>query len=59
MGPTIDGATVMEEGPFSLSGNWWDERAWARVEWDVEIENGVSARCHCDQDGWAIDGIYD
>jgi protein ImuB len=59
VGLTIDGATVAQEGPFPLSGNWWDERAWARVEWDVEIENGIIARCHCDQDGWAIDGIYD
>jgi len=55
----IDGPTIAEDGPFPLSGNWWNERAWARVEWDVEIENGVIARCHCDQDGWAIDGIYD
>ena len=55
----MEGATVTQEGPFPLSGNWWDERAWARVEWDVEIENGVIARCHCDQTGWAIDGIYD
>jgi protein ImuB len=55
----IDGAAIAEEGPFPLSGNWWDERAWARVEWDVEIENGVIARCHCDRTGWAIDGIYD
>jgi protein ImuB len=55
----IDGATIAEEGPFPLSGNWWDERAWARVEWDIEIENGVIARCHWDQTGWAIDGIYD
>jgi protein ImuB len=55
----IDGPAIAEEGPFPLSGNWWDECAWARVEWDVEIENGVIARCHCDQAGWAIDGIYD
>lgn len=55
----INGPTIAQEGPFPLSGNWWDERAWARVEWDVEIENGVIARCHCDQEGWAIDGIYD
>ena len=59
VGPTIDGATVMQEGPYPLSGNWWDEQAWARVEWDVEIENGIIARCYCDQEGWAIDGIYD
>jgi protein ImuB len=58
-GLTIDGATVAQEGPFPLSGNWWDERAWARVEWDVEIENRIIARCYCDQDGWVIDGIYD
>ena len=55
----VDGPTIAEEGPFPLSGNWWDERGWARVEWDVEIENGVIARCHCDEEGWAIDGIYD
>jgi len=58
-GLAVEGTTVTQEGPFPLSGNWWDERAWARVEWDVEIENGVIARCHCDQTGWAIDGIYD
>ena len=58
-GLALDGATVMRDGPFPLSGNWWDERAWARVEWDIEIENGIIARCHCDHEGWAIDGIYD
>jgi protein ImuB len=58
-GLAVEGTTVTQEGPFPLSGNWWDEHAWARVEWDVEIENGVIARCHCDQEGWAIDGIYD
>jgi hypothetical protein len=58
-GLAVEGTTTTQEGPFPLSGNWWDERAWARVEWDMEIENGVIARCHCDQEGWAIDGIYD
>src|SRR5436309_3689164 len=58
-GLAVEGTTMRQHGPFPISGNWWDEHAWARVEWDVEIENGVIARCHCDQDGWAIDGIYD
>ena len=57
--PEVEGTTLAKNGPFPLSGNWWDECAWARVEWDVEIEKGVIARCHCDQAGWAIDGIYD
>ena len=54
-----EGITVAQDGPFPISGNWWDEQAWARVEWDVELENGTVARCHCDNDGWAVDGIYD
>jgi protein ImuB len=58
-GLAVEGTTMRQDGPFPLSGNWWDERGWARVEWDVEIDNGVIARCHSDQDGWAIDGIYD
>src|SRR5438270_1991922 len=57
--PATEGAAVAQAGPYPLSGNWWDEQAWARVEWDVEIENGIIARCYCDQEGWAIDGIYD
>jgi protein ImuB len=54
-----EGVTVANDGPFPLSGNWWDEKAWAQVEWDVELENGVVARCHWDKEGWAVDGIYD
>jgi protein ImuB len=54
-----EGVTVANEGPFPLSGNWWDEKAWAQVEWDMELENGVVARCRCDKEGWAVDGIYD
>jgi protein ImuB len=58
-GRGVEGTITRQVGPFPLSGNWWDERAWARVEWDVEIENGVIMRCHCDEEGWALDGIYD
>jgi protein ImuB len=54
-----EGVTVANDGPFPLSGNWWDEKAWAQVEWDMELENGVVARCHWDKEGWAVDGIYD
>jgi hypothetical protein len=54
-----EGVTVAQDGPFPLSGNWWDEKAWAQVEWDMELEDGVVARCHWDKEGWAVDGIYD
>jgi protein ImuB len=55
----IDDAVVAQKGPFMASGNWWDEKAWARSEWDVKLNNGALCRCHEHQDGWAVDGIYD
>jgi protein ImuB len=55
----IEGETVDQAGPYPLSGNWWDEHAWARVEWDVQIRDGTLLRCHVSEDAWKIDGIYD
>lgn len=55
----LEGATTAHAGPFPLSGNWWEEKAWARVEWDVALENGALLRCHRDRDGWTVDGLYD
>src|SRR5438067_9153933 len=57
--PVTEGVVVAQAGPYPLSGNWWDERAWARVEWDVQVEDGTLLRCHLSEDGWEIDGIYD
>ncbi len=65
----IHGKIVNERGPYFLSGNWWDEKLWARAEWDLQLENGELVRCHesdppAPGDGaargtWRIDGIYD
>ncbi|MBV9009694.1 MAG: hypothetical protein JO354_11105 [Verrucomicrobia bacterium] len=55
----VKSLSAANDGPFPLSGNWWDERAWSRVEWDVELQGATVARCHCDEQGWAMDGIYD
>jgi protein ImuB len=53
------GSIVDQAGPFLLSGNWWDEKAWARAEWDMELENGELIRAHEAEGTWKIDGIYD
>jgi protein ImuB len=53
------GEVVQQAGPFVASGDWWDRDAWARREWDVELENGSVCRCHQHEQGWAVDGIYD
>jgi protein ImuB len=55
----IEGETVAQAGPYPLSGNWWDEHAWGRVEWDLQVANGPVLRCHSSNGGWVIDGIYD
>jgi protein ImuB len=53
------GAVRAEKGPYLVSGNWWDEHAWKRSEWDLELEKGVLCQCHSSDGQWALDGIYD
>ena len=54
-----NGKIVDQRGPYLRSGNWWDEKSWARAEWDLQLENGELVRVH-EADGiWKIDGIYD
>ncbi len=65
----LRGEIIDQAGPFLLSGNWWDEKSWARAEWDMQLENGESAtadpsfgglvRAHESNQQWRIDGIYD
>ncbi|MEY2555412.1 MAG: protein ImuB [Verrucomicrobiota bacterium] len=44
----IAGKVIDQSGPFLFSGNWWDEKSWARAEWDMELENGELVRAHED-----------
>ena len=70
----VRGQIVDQIGPFLLSGNWWDEKLWARAEWDLQLENGELVRAHESPPSqtsgvtgsaagaartWKIDGIYD
>jgi protein ImuB len=55
----VAGAVSAQSGPYFSSGNWWDEKTWARAEWDLELNDGALLRCHEDPTGWQIDGIYD
>jgi protein ImuB len=65
----VRGQIIDQAGPFLLSGNWWDEKSWARAEWDMELENGELIRAHesppspgygaAGASAWKIDGIYD
>jgi protein ImuB len=65
----IRGKIIEQRGPYLLSGNWWDEKSWARAEWDLQLENGALVRVHetdppsrgygVARGMWKIDGIYD
>jgi protein ImuB len=56
---TISGKVIGEDGPYLISGNWWDEKSWAHAEWDLQLENGELIRCHEAEGTWRMDGIYD
>jgi protein ImuB len=53
------GQIIDQAGPFLLSGNWWDEKAWSRAEWDMQLENGELVRAHESEGSWKLDGVYD
>jgi protein ImuB len=65
----IAGKVVDQSGPFLFSGNWWDEKSWARAEWDMQLEEGDLIRAHesppssnygvAGASAWKVDGIYD
>src|SRR5437762_1839692 len=55
----ISGKIINQRGPYFLSGNWWDEKSWARAEWDVHLESSDLIRVHEAEGTWKVDGIYD
>src|SRR6266481_5242878 len=57
--PEIWGKILKQRGPYLISGNWWDEKSWARGEWDLQLEAGELVRCHESEGTWEMDGIYD
>ena len=57
--PEIWGEIIEQRGPYLISGNWWDEKSWARGEWDMQMENGELVCAHESEGTWKVDGIYD
>jgi protein ImuB len=55
----LSASAAQQSGPYLASGNWWDEKTWERIEWDLQLNDGALLRCHQNPNGWQIDGIYD
>jgi protein ImuB len=55
----ICGKVIEQQGPYLISGNWWGEKYWARVEWDLQLEDRELVRAHEADGSWKIDRVYD
>ncbi|MEO6036039.1 MAG: DNA polymerase Y family protein [Verrucomicrobiota bacterium] len=54
------GPIAKANGPFRLSGNWWEEKQlWSRDEWDVETSGGELYRLSLQNGHWLLEGAYD
>ncbi len=57
--PALAAAVIARQGPYRISGDWWDAKKWERTEWDLQLEDGEVCRCHERGEGWEVEGIYD
>jgi protein ImuB len=60
----IDGQVLWAAGPWRSSGDWWEEDAWVRDEWDIAVRKKAEIalyRLVHDLVGgeWMIEGSYD
>jgi protein ImuB len=60
----IDGEVLWAAGPWRSSGDWWEEDAWMRDEWDIAVQekDGIALyRLVHDLVGgeWMVEGSYD
>src|SRR6266700_2236404 len=63
----LNGKILEQRGPYLISGNWWDEKAWARAEWDLQLQDGDLVRVYeadpptqgygVARGTWKVDGV--
>jgi protein ImuB len=60
----MQGEILWAAGPWRSSGDWWEQKGWARDEWDIAVqgETGIAlyriVRDRLDG-GWILEGTYD
>jgi protein ImuB len=56
---SVPGTIADSQGPWAISGDWWDKECWNRLEWDIRHENSETIyRLYRDRAGWFLEGIY-
>jgi hypothetical protein len=55
------GRVVTAAGPWRVEGAWWDQGAFNRDYYDVQLSDGVIYRLFCATacQAWFADGVYD
>jgi len=57
--PAAQGDVIDAAGPYRISGQWWDQHAWAIEEWDIELSDGALYRISKSQGRCFLEGCYD
>jgi len=52
------GRVVDAQGPYRISGEWW-EQEWSAEEWDVQMADGGLYRVSRQGESWKVEGCYD
>ena len=55
----VSGAVSEAQGPYRLSGHWWEAGVWHSEEWDVALSQGGLYRVAKSAGAWRIEGCYD
>lgn len=60
----VQGEILWRSGPWRSSGDWWEQDAWARDEWDIALQTAVGIALyrlvHDLLSGrWFVEGTYD
>jgi protein ImuB len=55
----VRGPIARLDGPWKISGDWWDNSRWAREEWEAETRDGSLCRLIRQNDQWFVDGVFD
>ena len=60
----LEGIVVWSAGPWRSSGDWWEEDAWVRDEWDIAVQKQSGVAMYrlvhdlvCGE--WMVEGSYD
>jgi protein ImuB len=60
----VQGNVLWKAGPWRSSGDWWAQKAWARDEWDIALQNRDEVALYrlvhdLLGGGWFVEGTYD